>query len=49
MGMHRVERSHVKQAATQTRLVGGQHHVKPGVVQATDALERSGQRVPFFG
>jgi hypothetical protein len=48
VAVHGIEGGHVKQAPTQTRLVGGQHHMKTRVVQAADRLQRPGQGLPLF-
>jgi hypothetical protein len=47
LGVHGVERSHVKQTAPQTGLVGGHHHMPTGVVQPRNGLQRTGQRLPL--
>src|SRR5881397_2955697 len=49
LGMHRIERPHVEQAAAEPRLIARHHHVIAGMVQPRDRLQRAGQRHPFVG
>ena len=49
LGVDRVERRHVEQAARQARLVRRHDRVPAGVVEPRDRLERAGDRHPLVG
>ena len=46
-GVHGIERSHIKQPASQPRLVAGYHHMPAGMVDARYRFQGAGQRYPF--
>lgn len=49
LGVHGVELDHIEQPATQPRLIGGDHHMPAGTVQARNRLQRTGDCNPLIG